>query len=90
MGQQDRIQLFTIVNYFLIGQGGAYFFSMVMNVGINGLWYGMGLGLALNTIGYIALLTKFDWQEISRECQDEMNNQLDCLQDSTDISDIEE
>ena len=90
MGQQDTIQLFTIVNYFLIGQGGAYFFGIVMKVGINGLWYGMGLGLALNTTGYIALLTKFDWQEISRECQDEMNNQLDFLQDSTDISDIEE
>lgn len=66
--------MFTVVNYFLIGQGGAYFFSIMMDVGINGLWYGMGLGLTLNTIGYTALLLRFNWQEISKECQDEMNN----------------
>lgn len=90
LGQQDRIQLFTVVNYFIVGQGFAYTFGIRMEMGIDGLWYGLGLGITMNAIGYASLLMKVDWQEIANKCQSDMQDTIDGLQESTDFSDFEQ
>lgn len=59
-----------------------------MEMGINGLWYGLGLGISMNAIGYTSLLMRLDWQEIAEKCQNDMQDTLDGLQESTDFSDF--
>ena len=55
LGQQDQVQLFTIVNYFIVGLVCAYVIGVKLGHGIDGLWYGIGTGITLNAIGYSGL-----------------------------------
>lgn len=90
LGIQEKAQYFAFFNIFLVGLPTAYVFVEPLGFGINGLWYGMIIGLGLNFIGYIYLVLQSDWREISENCQDEMDKELLLIEKSTKGSSTDE
>lgn len=65
----------SVAGMFLVGLPLAYCTCFVLDFGINGLWYGFGGGLLVQTVLYTGLILKTDWYQISENVQDELQRQ---------------
>lgn len=61
----------------------AYVFGFYLNFGIDGLWYGLGVGLAVLSISFAEIINRSDWEIIAASIRDDM--QYDLMQNDDDI-----
>jgi len=54
----------------------AYYFGIYMNLGLNGLWFGMGFGIIFLILCFLQLIVLSDWKAISIEIQKELKRQV--------------
>ena len=54
----------------------AYFLANNLNFGIDGLWYGLGVGLAVLSISFANIIFKADWESIASSIRDDMKYDL--------------
>ena len=47
-----------------------------MNLGLNGLWFGMGFGIIFLILCFLQLIVLSDWKAISIEIQKELKRQV--------------
>ena len=76
LGLQDRAQTFSLVSYALVGLPAAYIWAIYLGKGLDGLWYGFGVGLFVITLFYIKLITTTDWDEIILQIQNTIEKQV--------------
>ena len=54
----------------------AYVFANHLDFGIDGLWYGLGVGLAVLSVSFANIIFKSDWEIISSRIRDDMKYDL--------------
>lgn len=54
----------------------AYVFANHLNLGIDGLWYGLGVGLVVLSISFANIIFKSDWESIASSIRDDMKYDL--------------
>lgn len=66
-GQQKYGAIFTFVAYFTVGIPVSMLMVFYWNVGIWGLWLGPTLACAFNTVVYLIIFKKIDWEELIKK-----------------------
>lgn len=68
VGQFNHAMYGQLISFYLIGIPLGIFFGFYLDLGINGLWIGLGIALVIVSIYYVYLLVfHFDWYKIGVE-----------------------
>ena len=59
MGEVKLPTLITFISYWIFGLLPAYLMGIVFNMGVQGIWYGLALGL---TAAAVMLYWRFEWK----------------------------
>ena len=57
----------NFIAYYIVGIPSAYIFGFWLEMGVEGLWLGMTLGLCFVAFASSYILYRQDWQELSHE-----------------------
>ena len=75
IGKQGVASVISVVAYYAIALPASLYLCFAMDYGIGGLWLGIMLGSAAQTVLFTILLMLADWQTIAKQSIDRIENQ---------------
>jgi hypothetical protein len=75
--------------FFFISLPASYFVALPFGYGLDGLWYGYGIGLLILNFLYIRLIVTVNWHEKALEIQEDLERQLERLDNYNKVSESE-
>ena len=77
LGLQEKAQNTALFSYFFVCLPMAYFLSVKMEYGIDGLWFGLLVALILLIVHFTNLVYSQDWNAISLEIREDICKQVE-------------
>lgn len=75
--------------FFFISLPASYFVALPLGLGLDGLWYGYGIGLFILNLLYIGLIATVNWHEKALEIQEDLERQLEQYDNYNKVSEGE-
>ena len=71
---QKRASIIAIASHYMVSLPLALMLAFVFGMGVNGLWIGVTFGVMLEAIFYVRLVIYTDWQAVSNEALERLEN----------------